>query len=96
MKKYGVMPTFKAAMHCGKVIGAEVGQVKKEIAFHGDAINTTSRILDQCHPLEEEFLISSELHRGVVGSKRFKFTSKGKAQLKGKLQELELYGVRRP
>ncbi len=96
MSKYGIMPTFKAAMHCGRTIGAEVGQVKKEIAFHGDAINTTSRILDKCHELEEEFLISEDLLEGVRNSKRFKFEDKGDAHLKGKFQSLKLYGVRRP
>ena len=43
MKEYGVMPFFKAAAHIGRVTIAEVGVLKRSIAFHGDTVNTTSR-----------------------------------------------------
>ena len=33
MKKYGVTPTFKAGLHCGKVTVGEIGALKKDIFF---------------------------------------------------------------
>ncbi|MEL6916768.1 MAG: adenylate/guanylate cyclase domain-containing protein [Bacteroidota bacterium] len=59
--KYGVFPEFKAGVHGGKLIVVEVGSVKKELAYHGDVINTASRIQGQCNAYGEKLLISEEL-----------------------------------
>src|SRR5215510_3820917 len=48
-KRYGMVPEFKAALHGGKVVVSEVGKYKSEIAYHGDVLNTTARILGKCH-----------------------------------------------
>jgi adenylate cyclase len=42
--RFGTYPRFKAALHCGQVIIAQIGDVKSEIVFHGDVVNTTSRM----------------------------------------------------
>lgn len=92
-KQYGVTPTFKAALHCGKTIGAEVGMVKTEIAFHGDVVNTTSRILEKCHEVGEEFLVSGDVVKDFKDSHKYKFIDRGSAELRGKNQPTSLYGV---
>ena len=61
MKRYGVAPAFKAAAHCGKVISSEVGNFGSEMAYHGDVLNTTSRIQTLCSKLGQTFLISEDL-----------------------------------
>ena len=59
--KYGTVPQFKAGLHGGKLMVAEVGVVKKEIAYHGDVINTSARIQEECNKYEVPILISEEL-----------------------------------
>lgn len=61
-KQYQVVPEFKAGVHYGKVIAAWVGELKKEIVYHGDVLNTTARILSQCKELKHNLLISEELY----------------------------------
>lgn len=56
--KYGACPEFKAGVHCGKVTVAEVGEIKTEIAYHGDVLNTASRIQGLCNSLQQELLVS--------------------------------------
>jgi adenylate cyclase len=63
IKKFGFCPEFKVGMHGGKVITGEVGRTKTEIVFHGDVINTTERILNQCINLGKRMLISENLLR---------------------------------
>lgn len=63
IKKFGFCPEFKVGMHGGKVITGEVGRTKTEIVFHGDVINTTERILNQCINLGKKMLISENLLR---------------------------------
>ena len=61
IKKYGVAPSFKAGAHCGTVISTEVGNFGSEMAYHGDVLNTTSRIQTLCSKLGQDFLISEDL-----------------------------------
>jgi adenylate cyclase len=44
IRNYNFKPHFKAGMHSGIVTVTEVGKYKKEIAYHGDTINTAARI----------------------------------------------------
>lgn len=61
LEKYGVIPSFKAGIHFGKIVITEIGGTKQEIAYHGDTINTAARIRSTCHELNSELLISAEL-----------------------------------
>ncbi|HET8735052.1 MAG TPA: adenylate/guanylate cyclase domain-containing protein, partial [Pricia sp.] len=45
LHRYGLVPSFKAGIHSGRVIAGEVGIVKRDITYSGDVLNTTSRIL---------------------------------------------------
>ena len=61
MHEYGMLPEFKASAHVGKVMVAEVGDLKSEIAYHGDAINTAARIQGLCNTYRAKLLISLDL-----------------------------------
>lgn len=92
LEKYGVVPRFKAGVHGGTVTVTEIGKYKKEIAYHGDPINTAARIQGQCNAHESEFLISDEIKK-EVSSHGFKFSLKGSFILKGKSIEVKVYSV---
>lgn len=89
------MPFFKAGMNLGKVTVAEVGQIKKEIAFHGDTVNTAARIQGKCNELNSELLISESLEQHLNGHGNFKSGIIGKVALIGKQEEINIYAVRR-
>ena len=93
LKRYGRVPEFKAALHGGNIVVSEVGKYKSEIAYHGDVLNTTARMLSKCHDLNAEFLISDFIMEKVNMPKYLKVDSMGSFQLKGKQQEVELYSV---
>lgn len=59
--KYGFYPQFKAGLHGGKVTVTWIGELKKEIVYIGDVLNTTSRIQEDCKRLSKDFLISESL-----------------------------------
>jgi len=95
MKRYGVVPEFKAGLHSGKIIIAEVGTIKKELAYHGDVINTTSRIQEQCNEYEESFLTSEEMLSHLKLSSKYKAIPLGNELLEGKSEELKLYAIQK-
>ncbi len=93
MKRYGRVPEFKAALHGGNIVVSEVGKYKSEIAYHGDVLNTTARMLSRCHDFSAEFIVSDYILERVEMPKYLQAESLGAFQLKGKQQELQLHSV---
>jgi len=92
LKRYDHFPKFKASINIGIVSVAEVGDVKSEIAYHGDVLNTGARILEQCEHLQKNLLISGFLEKRIDNSElgtRF-LTS---IQLRGKKEEVNIYSI---
>lgn len=94
-QRYGLTPSFKAALHTGKVVAGEMGVIKREIVYSGDILNTTARMLEQCHVHEEPFIISGEIVAQISEPmrKRYAFRPLGNLTLRGKLRPVTLYGV---
>lgn len=92
-RKYGLHPEFKAGVHYGKLIATEIGLVKKEIAFHGDVINTTARIQEECNSYNESLLISENLLNKLNINTMYNVNSLGSIKLKGKEDRMNLYAI---
>lgn len=93
IKKYGVFPEFKAGLHGGKLMVAEVGFVKKELAYHGDVINTSARIQAECNTYNVTLLISEKLLNDLNINTQSKTNYLGNILLKGKLNEVKIHSV---
>lgn len=93
-EQYGLVPGFKAGAHCGKVVATEVGDVKSEIVFHGDVLNTAARIQGLCNTLGEGLLLSDRLARSIPLPPDLSAVDLGKADLKGKVEEVEIVAIR--
>ena len=50
-------------MHIGMVTAVEVGDVKREISFHGDTSIVTARIQANCNELGADLIISGYLKK---------------------------------
>jgi len=98
IRKYGVAPSFKAGVHCGKVITTEVGNFGSEMAYHGDVLNTTSRIQSLCTKLGQEFLISEDLYNALPKPFPHGFMGKkeGFFELRGKKHEILIFSLQTP
>ena len=92
-KRYGLLPEFKAGIHAGRIIIAEVGTVKKELAYHGDVINTTARIQKQCNDYNESLLMSEELLDRLKFTRFYKSELIDNVLLKGKTKEYKIYAI---
>ncbi len=93
LKKYGVAPAFKAAVHCGKVIVSEVGNFGSEIAYHGDVLNTTSRLETLCTKIGQEFVASEDFINKMPLIKMFYPQKQGFFELKGKKKTISVYSL---
>jgi adenylate cyclase len=94
LKKYGIVPEFKAGFHCGVITTGEIGVLKKDIVFSGDVLNTTARIQAMCNKVKAEVLISQSLHEKLKMSiDNYTSTKVGEFVLKGKAKRLVLYSI---
>jgi adenylate cyclase len=90
---YGLVPDFKAGMHIGPVVATEVGEVKSEIVFHGDVLNTTARIQSMCNEKGAKFLSSRLLASKLSLPQGAVMSALGPVHLKGKAEEMELVAI---
>ena len=58
--RYGAVPTFRSGAHAGKVVVAEVGDLRRDIVYSGDVVNAAARLLQSCRPEGCESLVSRE------------------------------------
>ena len=92
---YGVRPQFKAGIHCGRVTVAEVGEIKTEIAYHGDVLNTASRIQSLCNRFEKQLLLSESLVALLPEKDRARTSFVAEAELKGKESPTKIFTLER-
>lgn len=93
-RKYGLEPKFKAGAHVGKVMVLQIGQIRRDISYNGDTMNTAARIESQCNDLKQQLLISGDLQALLNDNKNFRYKSVGEIQLKGKRKAVEIFGVK--
>jgi adenylate cyclase len=90
---YGYLPRFKAGIHMGKVTAVEIGEVKRDIAYHGDTLNTTARIQSVCNEHNKTFLASEYLLEKIGLHHGLKTESLGMIQLRGKTTSVGIASV---
>jgi adenylate cyclase len=90
LRRYGLVPSFKAGIHCGKVMAGEVGIIKRDITYSGDVLNTTSRILSMCKEFNAEVISSADLVAKLCLPGHYAARPLGAIKLRGKEKEMLL------
>ena len=93
LKKFGVKPEFKAGLHFGKVVTAQIGDLKREIIYNGDVLNTASRIQNECNKYQRDCLVSGTLMNRLQKENGFQWEKIDTVTLRGKEKEVELFSV---
>ncbi len=96
-KKYGIVPEFKAGMSIGMVTVVEIGRLKKEIAYHGNTLNTAARVVALCNIYGEKLLITKKIYDEFMKVKsKYIFKKITETQLRGKKGTTEIYSISLP
>lgn len=90
---YAALPQFKAGLHTGRVTAVEIGAVKRDIAYHGDTLNTASRIQSVCNQFNKDFLTSAHLVNKLKPDDSISTISMGKILLRGKKDPIEIVSI---
>jgi adenylate cyclase len=81
-------------MHAGSVSVTWIGTIKKEVVYHGDVLNTTARIQDECNNYGQYFLISEYMLKSLELPAYLKSEFVGELQLKGKAEKVKIFGLK--
>ncbi len=97
VEKYKLFPLFTASINVGKVMAAEVGEIKRELAYHGDVLNTAARIQKQCKHYKKTILITHEFaERLNEHTHPYKVNYVDDTLLAGKKEAVKIYEVSQP
>ena len=91
VRKYRHAISIKGALHIGEVTKGELGKDKKDFAFVGDVLNTTSRMYSICKQEKVSLVISEELMHRFGSLVAYRPQSIGHFKLKGKNRMLQVY-----
>jgi len=93
LERYGYSPEFKAGCDSGEVTVTEIGDVKREIALHGDVLNTAARLEKKCNEYEEGFLVSENLESQISSSEKYELQFLSNMPLRGKRENVKFFSV---
>jgi adenylate cyclase len=92
-REFGTAPRLRAALHGGPVVTGEVGGSRRAIVFHGDVMNTTSRLEQATRDLARQFLVSGDARERLAHSDRFALEDLGLHRLRGRAATTRVYAV---
>jgi adenylate cyclase len=92
-RHYGQTPNFKAGLHMGMVTAVEVGNVKRDIAYHGDTLNTAARIQSVCNEFGKSCLLSEKMLVHLNGTEQYHIENLGSIMLKGKSKPVGIASI---
>jgi len=95
LKHFNTIPEFKAGLDEGTITVTEVGEIKREIAYHGDVLHTAARLEKMCNSLEKNVLVTQKLIASFPAEDGFERELMGEFQLRGKEQREKVFGINR-
>lgn len=73
----------------------EVGDIKREIAYHGDPLNVTARIQKLCGVYKADLIITEDIKVLADTKKGYTYEFLEMAHLKGRKEPANIYRVER-
>jgi adenylate cyclase len=93
LANFGTIPTFKAAIHCGKVVLGVKGLNEAQVKYYGMVFNACGRIIGLCHTLNRYLLVSSNIKDLFSSDKSIKFEEHGNQTFKGITEPMLIYSA---
>jgi adenylate cyclase len=93
MERFGVVPVFRGGIDMGPVTATEIGDLKRDIAYHGDVLNTASRILDLCKERGGRLLVSDRVGDAVAVDPTVRSSWREEVVMKGKQEQTGVHSL---
>jgi adenylate cyclase len=91
--RFGVLPRFKAGANMGPVTVAEIGVLKRDIAYLSDVLNTAARLESMCRDYGAQLMITESLKSALPEQNDLVCSRIGQLELRGKNEMVNVYRV---
>ena len=92
-RDFAAAPRVRGALHAGPVVTGEVGARRRAIVFHGDVVNTTSRIEQATRDLGRPFLASADALDRLSLDGAFALEDLGPQRLRGREAPVRVFAI---
>jgi adenylate cyclase len=91
--QFAAEPGLRAALHLGEVIAGEVGETRRAIVYHGDVMNTASRLEQATRDLGCRFIASAAAIESFSLNQEFQLRDLGALILRGRKEPIRAFAV---
>ncbi len=91
--EFAAEPGLRAALHVGEVIAGEVGEQRRAIVYHGDVMNTASRLEQATREQGCRFIASAEAVDSLESIEEFQLKDLGELALRGRKARIRAWAV---
>jgi len=92
-EQFAAEPGLRAALHLGEVIAGEVGEQRRAIVFHGDVMNTASRLEQATRELNCRFIASADALRALEPGADVETRDLGALSLRGRKEPIRAFAL---
>ncbi len=93
--QFGAEAELRAALHLGEVIAGEVGEQRRAIVFHGDVMNTASRLEQATREHGCRFIASADALRALGPLPELVSRDLGALALRGRKEPIAAFAIER-
>jgi len=92
-REFGLVPDFRAVLHCGPVVVSEVGRSKEQIGYFGDTVNVAARLEEHAKQVDRDFLVSGALVDRLAPAPDIVADDLGEIALRGRAASVRVFAV---
>jgi adenylate cyclase len=91
--QFAAEPGLRAALHLGDVIAGEIGEQRRAIVYHGDVMNTASRLEQATREAGVRFIASDDALNALARQDGFEYRDLGQLALRGRKQAIRAWAI---
>ena len=95
LRDFGVVPNFRGGLHGGSVTAGELGDLRQQIVFVGDVLNTAARLEEYAKTKGLELVASGALLDRFPLPATFEASHCGELAIRGKAKSVLAFSLRR-
>ncbi|HEY7040769.1 MAG TPA: adenylate/guanylate cyclase domain-containing protein, partial [Methylomirabilota bacterium] len=92
-RDFGVVPAFRGGLHGGPVTAGELGDLRRQIVFVGDILNTAARLEEYAKRTGHDLVVSGAVLGKITLPAGVRAASCGELALRGKEASVAAYGL---
>jgi adenylate cyclase len=92
-RDFGAVPSFRGGLHGGRVTAGELNDLRRQIVFVGDILNTAARLEEYAKRANLDLVVSGTLLQRIALPRGIEATRCGDLELRGKEARVAAWSI---